>query len=477
MTLTRTESLTELFAALDRSPDPARHRRLLADWARGLPGVTGFSVLDDAPPLPSGPAEPRFFADHLWVPLPVKAAGGSLAFRLDTLIARELWAEHGVEIRLAASKFADQVALDRLSSPADPLPAELLGLLDPVQRDLLETLNLPLYMAQPDGSILFVNRPFLWHFGFPSFDTFLLRQHHFFDAPSRSRQLAQLRHEGALHGHTLNVTHADGRILTVRDYATYKRERVLGVLVDVTESVILNNEMREALEIQSLLNEKILSTATVLQKTQTTSIRALARLAEYRDQETGGHLSRICEYAGLLAKEVWRRQPYEFTISEQYVEDIVLSSLLHDVGKVAVPDSILRKQGRLDPSEWEVMKQHTLWGHQLLSQADKELGEQSFLTLASQIALHHHERWDGTGYPHGLKGEKIPLSARIEAIGDVYDALTSVRPYKAAWSHEEAIAEILAQRGRHFDPVLVDILLEIQDQFAAVKAQFAGETS
>ncbi len=148
--------------------------------------------------------------------------------------------------------------------------------------------------------------------------------------------------------------------------------------------------------------------------------------------------------------------------------------MLHDIGKVSIPDNILLKQGPLDPHEWEVMKKHTVFGWEVLHKADRELGEQSFLTLAATIALSHHERFDGSGYPHGSVADQIPLSARISAIADVYDALTSPRPYKEAWGHERATEEILAQGAGHFDPVLIDIFRDVHGLFAEVRRQFPG---
>ena len=166
------------------------------------------------------------------------------------------------------------------------------------------------------------------------------------------------------------------------------------------------------------------------------------------------------------------KNAYDYNIREEYVNDIAISSMLHDIGKVGVPDGILLKPGKLTPEEWKTMKKHTILGWTILNKADRELGEQSFLTLAACVALHHHERYDGTGYPHGLAGEDIPLSARIVSIADVYDALTKKRPYKDPWSHEQAIEEIAGQKERQFCPVLVDILLDIEKKFEEIREKF-----
>lgn len=338
---------------------------------------------------------------------------------------------------------------------------------------LPDQLGLPMYIANEADILLSCNTTLFQMLGYRSFPELAKSWNLVMASTSRKHQLALLQERGYTSGFELKLRHRSGRYLTVKDHAVLKNGTIHGVLFDVTELVSSADLIKEELEIQHFLNNQLINGALALQKTQITSIRALARLAEYRDQETGNHLYRICEYSGLLAEAVYHKQPYDFKISESYVEDIKLSSMLHDIGKVAVPDSILRKRGSLTPEEWEIMRRHTIWGWQILSQADRELGEQSYLSMATYIALHHHERWDGTGYPHGLAGEKIPLSARIEALADVYDALTSKRPYKPAWSHGEAFQEIKRNRGIHFDPILTDLFLELEDQILEIKNRYA----
>lgn len=338
---------------------------------------------------------------------------------------------------------------------------------------LPDQLGLPMYITNETDILLSCNATLYQMLGYRSFPELAKSWKDVVSSSARNQQLSLLRERGYTSSFELKLRHRNGRILTVKDHCVYKNGTIHGVLFDVTDFVSNADTIKEELEIQHLLNNQLISGALALQKIQTTSIRALARLAEYRDQETGNHLYRICEYSALLAEEVYRRQPFQFHISESYVEDIRLSSMLHDIGKVAVPDSILRKRGSLSPEEWEIMRRHTIWGWQILSQADKELGEQSYLSMATHIALHHHERWDGSGYPHGLKGDKIPLSARIEALADVYDALTSRRPYKPAWSHGEAMVEIKRNRGTHFDPVLTDIFIELEDRILDIKNRYA----
>ncbi len=233
----------------------------------------------------------------------------------------------------------------------------------------------------------------------------------------------------------------------------------------------MNQEVWETLKVQESLNDRIIEAAAVLQKTQSVAIQSFARLAEYRDAETGEHLQRIGRYSRLLASRIMKNNPFDYSIDDTYVNDLAISSMLHDIGKVAVPDSILLKPGKLTAEEWEIMKNHAVWGWDILHKADQELGEQSFLTLASTVSRHHHERYDGHGYPDGLKSEDIPLSARIVAIADVYDALTTKRPYKEPWTHDQTVEEIAGQKGKQFDPVLVDIMLEVEEKFLEIRRQ------
>ncbi|MCA9054074.1 MAG: HD domain-containing protein, partial [Planctomycetaceae bacterium] len=194
------------------------------------------------------------------------------------------------------------------------------------------------------------------------------------------------------------------------------------------------------------------------------TIFALARLVESRDNETGGHLERMREYARIIAEDLALQPEFESVIDGQYINLLYLTTPLHDIGKVGIPDSILRKAGQLTPDEWDVMKTHTLIGARTLDEVTAMHHNATYLAMARDIALTHHEHFDGGGYPHGLAGEDIPLCGRITAMADVYDALTSQRAYKQAFTHEEARLIIEQQRGRQFDPRIVDAFLRCQDR-------------
>lgn len=201
------------------------------------------------------------------------------------------------------------------------------------------------------------------------------------------------------------------------------------------------------------------------------TIFGLARLAESRDPETGAHLERVGSYCEIVARTLQQTGNYVDQVDDNFISTIALSSSLHDIGKVGVPDSVLQKPGKLTPEEFEIMKQHAKIGGDTLLAIERHLnwGDSTFLTMGRQIAYCHHEKWDGSGYPAGLSGYDIPLPARIMALADVYDALTSKRCYKDAFSHSHAAEIIHDSKGKHFDPVLIDIFDIAEPQFIAAR--------
>lgn len=203
---------------------------------------------------------------------------------------------------------------------------------------------------------------------------------------------------------------------------------------------------------------------------------AMADLAETRDNDTGNHIRRTQHYVRALAEGCVEHGLYADQLDAQTIALLFKSAPLHDIGKIAIPDRILLKPGRLTVDEFEVMKTHAALGSRAIANAQAKLGADScFLHTAAEIAQTHHERWDGSGYPRGLKGEEIPLSGRIMAIADVYDALVSERVYKAAIGHADAVAMIADERGRHFDPDMVDVFLRIHRRFAEIHRDFSDE--
>lgn len=243
-----------------------------------------------------------------------------------------------------------------------------------------------------------------------------------------------------------------------RDYVTKPFER-MELLMRVRNLLDAHLAHRFLHDQNALLESMVDARTEELQRTRLQVVRRLGRAAEYRDNETGLHTIRMSKYSAQLARSMgW---------SEEEAELLLHASPLHDLGKIGIPDSILLKPGKLDPAEWEIMKTHVNIGAEILGDADSDL-----LRLAANIALAHHEKWDGSGYPNGLAGKAIPLSARIVALADVFDALTTERPYKQAWPVDKAVAFIQEQAGQHFDPEVVEhflrqlpALLEIREQY------------
>lgn len=211
---------------------------------------------------------------------------------------------------------------------------------------------------------------------------------------------------------------------------------------------------------------------------QDVMIVAMASLAETRDNETGDHIRRTQCYVRVLAEYLKKTPKYSEVIDDRTVEMLYKTAPLHDIGKIGIPDHILLKPGKLDEAEFEIMKTHATLGYDAICRAERCMTdiEDSFLQFAREIAYGHHEKWDGSGYPQGLAGEEIPLSARIMAVADVYDALISNRVYKAGMPHEKAAMIILEGRGGHFDPEIVDAFDALQSAFRDIAARHSGHT-
>jgi putative two-component system response regulator len=216
------------------------------------------------------------------------------------------------------------------------------------------------------------------------------------------------------------------------------------------------------------LEETVQNKADKVIAMQNALIATVADLVECRDENTGGHIARTQRYLEALTTELIREKLYAKEIAHWDIEHFLSSAPLHDVGKIAITDLILNKPGRLTPEEFEIMKTHVTVGVDAIERIIDNMGENAFLLHTLYIAGTHHEKWDGTGYPMGLKGENIPLEGQLMAIADVYDALISIRPYKKAFSHEEACKIIKDGAGSHFNPALVGIFSEVEGEFAKI---------
>lgn len=223
---------------------------------------------------------------------------------------------------------------------------------------------------------------------------------------------------------------------------------------------------------QNKLEQMVLDRTEQVERTKDTIIKSMGVMAEFRDPETGAHIKRTQHYLLELSNYLKSNKNYSDYLTEKTIEAMFKSAPLHDVGKVGVPDHILLKPGPLTDEEFTIMKEHALYGKMAIDKIREDLPNEYFIDFAHDIAYTHHEKWDGSGYPEGLKGNEIPISGRIMALADVYDALISERVYKPAFSHEEAKLIIVKGRGQHFDPNVVDAFLALEDRFIDIAKHY-----
>jgi putative two-component system response regulator len=229
--------------------------------------------------------------------------------------------------------------------------------------------------------------------------------------------------------------------------------------------LLLKDQKQELIRLNSNLKELVDAKTRSVVELQNTLLHTMAELVEYRDDITGGHIERMHKYLEVLLAALKKSGLYHDEVKAWDVALVIESAKLHDVGKIAISDEILLKPGKLTPEEFEKIKEHTVFGEKIITKVRDNTTDHAFLDYAKTFVAAHHERWDGSGYPRGLKGEEIPLLGRIMAIADVYDALVSERPYKKAFSHEEAVEIIQKSSGSHFDPELVNVFLTCEREF------------
>ncbi|MBI6872104.1 response regulator [Clostridium aciditolerans] len=218
-------------------------------------------------------------------------------------------------------------------------------------------------------------------------------------------------------------------------------------------------------ELEKVVSEQVKE----ISKGHLSIIAAMTKLAEARDDDTGRHIERTQNFCKIIAEELQKKDEFKNIIDDNFIINIFNSSPLHDIGKIAIPDRILLKPGKLTPEEFEIMKTHADIGRDYLKDAYNKLTKNSFLKMGVEIAGGHHEKWDGSGYPMGLSEADIPLSARIMAVADVYDALRSKRVYKDSFSHEKSVKIILEGKGKHFDPIIIDAFLNVEKEFNRIR--------
>jgi len=243
----------------------------------------------------------------------------------------------------------------------------------------------------------------------------------------------------------------------------------------VATHLALNWARRQLADNNNLLEERVQERTAELNRTKDVAIYCMASLAETRDAETGKHILRTQNYVRILAQGLKDHPRFSGYLSDDIIQMLYKTSPLHDIGKVGVPDHILLKPGKLTPDEWVEMKKHAFYGYEALRRAEEELGSTDFVQMAREIAYSHHEKWDGSGYPRGLKGDEIPVSGRLMAVADVYDALISHRVYKSPRPHEEAVESIVQASGSHFDPDIVDQFVVLQKEFQEIADEHSDD--
>ncbi|WED28019.1 HD domain-containing protein [Vibrio sp. DW001] len=249
-------------------------------------------------------------------------------------------------------------------------------------------------------------------------------------------------------------------------------EKVSAGEVDIRVPIFDNDELGSVASLTNNMLDSLHSSRAEVENTRDIAIVSLSALAETRDNETGAHILRTQQYVKALAQNLSSHPLHSETLSASYIDILHKSAPLHDMGKVGIPDNVLLKPGKLTEEEFEIMKQHPQIGADALSFAEEQLGPCSFLNVAKEISLTHHEKWDGSGYPKQLSGSNIPISGRLMALADVYDALISKRVYKPAFSHEKAKSIILEGSGSHFDPLVVEAFLSVESEFVEIAARF-----
>jgi putative two-component system response regulator len=255
-----------------------------------------------------------------------------------------------------------------------------------------------------------------------------------------------------------------GLSLGAIDYITKPFQPPL-LLKRIEAHILLEDQRKELKRFNENLQKMVEEKTQSVIELQRALLKTMAELVECRDDITGGHIERTQRGIKIMMEEIEKNGLYGEETKDWDVNLLLQSCQLHDVGKISISDNILKKQGKLTPEEFNEMKKHTSFGEQIIEKIEALAKESDFLNYAKIFAASHHERWDGSGYPRGLAGNKIPLLGRIMAIADVYDALTSVRPYKDAFSHEEAVRIITEGSGTQFDPSLVEIFIRTADQF------------
>jgi len=265
-------------------------------------------------------------------------------------------------------------------------------------------------------------------------------------------------------------------LTSMTDAAVEVRGFQLGVIDFITKpfsAPVLLNRIRTHLHMDDIINER----TTQIQRLHNTIVFSFADIVERRDKNTGDHIARTSDYIAILVNAMVERGVYDEELRNMNMDSFVSSARLHDIGKIAIPDNILNKPGKLDDREYAIMKTHVKEGEEIIEQMSSRADDDGFLDNAKLFAGYHHEHWDGNGYPHGVKEHQIPLPGRIMAIVDVYDALSTERPYKPPFEESVVIDIIMSKAGEHFDPIIADVFYEVKEEFSAVAQSYRDRSN
>ncbi len=389
------------------------------------------------------------------------------------IAATQSWADNSARQREYRLRRDENLASEKLSQQAEFLELEVKRRTEEQQateqrfRLLYEAIVDNVLLVSPRGDILQANEHYFTLF----YGGSLPHQASLFDAVSPQDRVRVERE--LLQPLTQGVAISGWRITLTSHASKPVEAEISGALLQRGEKKLGLQLVLRDISIRQELEQKVVTSLNRVRKMENAAILALAKLSEYRDVTPGNHLERIREYCRLLAMELSRRPEYADELSQNFIQNLFQGAILHDIGKVAVPDEILNKKTPLTPEEESLLRLHTRRGGEVINTMMEGIQNSGFLTIAQNIAYFHHERWDGRGYPQGLRGEKIPIEARILAVADTYEELTASLAQEKRASHAQAVQMITEEVGHQFDPTIVDAFLLIQDSFNWIRQTLA----
>ncbi|MBV5317222.1 MAG: HD domain-containing protein [Desulfobulbaceae bacterium] len=389
------------------------------------------------------------------------------------IAATQSWADTTARMQECQLRTAENEAAEALARQADNLEHEVIRRTEEQKvteqryRILYEAIADDVVLITPQGEIVQANNSYLRHFG----NGTQPKRASFFNAVrAQDREKVQAVMFDLFER---EMPMAAWQVTLLSDQGDPVEAEISGALLTRGEKKLGLQLVIRDIGIRKRLEEKLIASLSKVRQVENAAILALAKLSEYRDVTPGQHLERIREYSKVIATELAGRPEYRDVITAEYIQNLYQGVILHDIGKVAITDEILEKNGPLTADEEQRLRHHTLAGGNVIKAMEEEAGGAGFLSLAKNIAFFHHERWDGKGYPYGLQGVEIPLEARIMALVDTYEALTTIRDTERALAHQSALDRIVAGAGGEFDPLIVHAFLMVQEEFDRIRAKLA----